>query len=201
MRLAAALRHDLAVDDRGLPGHALPGAVGVPRERALVRVVAGRLAVRVEVREPVELRVAVGVVLVHHVDLHFAEAPREGDLPRRRHILRREEQHLVAQEGLVHGAEDLVVHVVRELDARDLGAEIRGQAGGRENIGPTGSAPWSSGRHGLLRVLIDSRKTTRSVCSAGGELQRRQRRRSPARSSAAPPRRAFRACRRGRTGR
>ena len=30
--------------------------------------------------------------------------------------------------------------------------------------------PWSSGRHGLLKVLIDSRKTTRSDCSAALSL-------------------------------
>ncbi len=167
MGLTAALRHDLAVDDRGLPGHALPGAVGVPGERALVRVVAGRPAVRVEVREPVELRVAVGVVLVHHVDLHLAEAPREGDLAGWRHILRREEQHLVAQERLVKRAEQLVVHLVRQREAGDLTAEIRSQR-------PYLQRPWSSGRHGLLRVLRDSRNTTRSVCSWGGELERLQ---------------------------
>ena len=38
------------------------------------------LAVLVEVREPVELGIAVGVILVHHVDLHLAELPRERDL-------------------------------------------------------------------------------------------------------------------------
>src|SRR5438034_11403541 len=38
MRLAAALGHDLAVDDRCLAGDSLPRAVGVPGERALVRV-------------------------------------------------------------------------------------------------------------------------------------------------------------------
>ena len=46
MRLAAALRHDLAVDDRRLPGDALPGAVGVPGQRALVGVLAVGLPFR-----------------------------------------------------------------------------------------------------------------------------------------------------------
>ena len=136
----------------------------MPRERALVRMAAARLAVLVEVREPVELRVAVGVVLVHHVDLHFAEAPGEGDLPPRRQVLRREQQHLVAQERLVQAAKHLVVQLVRQLDAGDLGAEIGASAG--EPKKTQWQRPWSSGRQGLLRVLIDSRNTTRSVCSA-----------------------------------
>ena len=92
-----------------------------------------RLAVFVEVREPVELRVAVGVILVHHVDLHFAEAPGKGDLARRRQILRREQQHLVAQEGLVDGAKNAVIHLGGEVDTGDFRTEVaRERAGGNE---------------------------------------------------------------------
>src|SRR6478735_241301 len=46
MRLAAAPRHDLAVDDRRLPATAAPRAVGVPDERALVGMATVRPAVR-----------------------------------------------------------------------------------------------------------------------------------------------------------
>src|SRR4030095_16986496 len=67
MGLAAAFGHHLAVDDRRLPGDALPGPVGVPGKSALVRVMAARLAVPVEIRQSIELRVAVGIVLVHDV--------------------------------------------------------------------------------------------------------------------------------------
>src|SRR5215813_5329672 len=52
MRLAArtALGHHLAVNDRGLSRDALPGTVGVPRERALVGMLAVRAPLFVEVR-------------------------------------------------------------------------------------------------------------------------------------------------------
>ena len=78
---------------------------------------------------------------------------------RRRQVLRREEQDLVAQEGLVELAKDAGVHVGGKLDAGDLGAELRRQRSDTH-------CPRSSGRQGLLRVLMDSRKTTKSVCSA-----------------------------------
>ena len=84
VRLAAGLGNDLAVDDRRLAGDAPPRAVGVPVQRALVGMLAVGLAVGVEVRQPVQLREAVGVVHRHHVHLHLAELPRERDLRRRR---------------------------------------------------------------------------------------------------------------------
>ena len=92
--LAAALGHHLAVNDRRLTGHALPRAIGVPGERALVRMAAARPALLVEVREAVELGIAVGVILVHDVDLQLAEAPAERHLARRGKVLRRKEQDL-----------------------------------------------------------------------------------------------------------
>ena len=79
----------------------------------------------VEVRETIQLRIAVGVVLAHDVDLHFAEVAREGDLSAGRNILRRKEQHLVAQERLIDRAEQVVRHVVGEPDAGEFGAELR----------------------------------------------------------------------------
>ena len=78
----------------------------MPGERALVGMAAVRPAVLVQVREPVELREAVGVILVHDVDLHLAEAPGELDLSAGRQVLRRKEQHLVAKERLVQALKE-----------------------------------------------------------------------------------------------
>src|SRR5206468_880648 len=102
-------------------------AVGVPGERALVGVLAARIAVLVEIRESIKLREAVGVILVHHVNLHFAEVPPQCNLTRRRQLLWREQQYLIAQECLVDGAENLIAYVFGQIDARDLGAELRRQ--------------------------------------------------------------------------
>ena len=96
----------------------------MPGEGALVGVVAARPAALVEVGQAVELRETVGVVLVHDVDLHFAEAPGEGDLAGRRQVQRREDEHLVAQKGLVQAAEKGRVEVACEVDAGDLGAQL-----------------------------------------------------------------------------
>src|SRR4051794_16949069 len=86
MGFAAALRHHFAVDDRRLPGDPLPGSVGMPSERALVGMMPAGPALPVEVGEAVELGIAVGVVLVHHVDLQLAEAAGELDLTARRQV-------------------------------------------------------------------------------------------------------------------
>jgi hypothetical protein len=110
----------------------------VPCERALVRVPAVRLAVLIEVGEPVELGVAVRVVLVHHVDLHLAESARKGDLALRRHVLRREQQDLVAQEGLVYGAKNSVIHFGREVDAGDLRTQMARERPGGKQISDSG---------------------------------------------------------------
>ena len=48
-------RGDLRVEDRGLTGDSLPGAVGVPHQRAAVGVLAGRVAVLVQVGQAIEL--------------------------------------------------------------------------------------------------------------------------------------------------
>ena len=81
----------------------------------------------VEVGEPVQLRKSIGVILVHHVYLHFAESAGELDLPAGREVLWREQQHLIAQVGPIDRVENFVADVLRQLDARDLGAEMRGQ--------------------------------------------------------------------------
>src|SRR5438477_298985 len=53
--LAAGRRHDLGIHHRRLPGPLAPRAVGVPVQRALVGMLAGRLAVLVGVGEHVNL--------------------------------------------------------------------------------------------------------------------------------------------------
>ena len=135
MRLAAAFGHYLAVNDRRLTGHALPGAVGVPGERPLVGMAPARLAVLIEVRQAVEFRMAVGVILVHHVDLQFAESPAKRHLAAGGKVLRREEQYLVAQKRAVQGAKNLVLQLVRQIDAGDLGAQVRRQPSHRKRPG------------------------------------------------------------------
>ena len=112
MRFAAFAGDDLGVNDRGLAGDALPRAVGMPRQRALVGMLAVRVAVRIEVGEAVQLRIAIGVVLVHHVDLHLAEMAGEFHLAPRRQFLRAEQQHLISQERLVNRSECLIVHAI-----------------------------------------------------------------------------------------
>jgi len=75
----------------------------------------------------VKLRKAVGVVHRHQVNLHVAEVARECDLRRRRHVLRRKEQHLVAEKRVVNRAKHVRRDAARDLDTRDLGAELRRQ--------------------------------------------------------------------------
>ena len=143
VRLAADLGNDFAVDDGRLAGDARPGTVGVPGERSLVRMPAVGLAVLVEIRKPVELGVAIGVILVHHVNLHFAEMPCKRDLRARRHVLWRKQQDLVAQERPVDPLEQFVRNAVRELYPLDLGAEIR-----RERAHGKGQSKIGGGVHG-----------------------------------------------------
>src|SRR4051794_37373533 len=58
------------------------------------------------------------------MNLDFAEMPGERDLSSRRHILRREQQHLVAQESGVDRAKDVVRQLIGERDTKNLGAEF-----------------------------------------------------------------------------
>ena len=70
---------------------------------------------------------AVGVVHRHDVHLHLAEAACERDLRGRRQVVRREQQHLVAQESGVERGEGGVVERLREVEAFDARAEVRRQ--------------------------------------------------------------------------
>ena len=79
----------------------------MPSHRALVGVLAAGAALFVKVRQPVQLGKAVGVIDRHHMHLHLAEAPGQGHLRGRVQVERREDQHLVAQEGLVQRVEGL----------------------------------------------------------------------------------------------
>jgi len=90
-------------------------------------MLARRVAFLVEIGEPIQLRMAVGVILGHDVDLHLAEVPRESDLLAGRNVLRGKEQHLIAQERLIDRAEELVRNAVSEPHAVYPGAEFRCQ--------------------------------------------------------------------------
>src|ERR1019366_9673930 len=111
MRFAANLRNDFAIDDRRLTGHSTPRAVGVPMKRSLVRMLAIRAPLIIEIGESVQLGKTISVILAHHVNLHFAETPGEADLSVGRKLLRWEQQHLIAQERLVERVENIVADV------------------------------------------------------------------------------------------
>ena len=95
----------------------------MPFQRALVGMPAVRVSVRVEIRESIELRVPIGVILVHHVNLQLAEFSREAHLAIGRNVLRWEEQDLVAQPRLVDHRENVIADSIRQAYTRDLGAE------------------------------------------------------------------------------
>ena len=67
------------------------------------------------------------------MDLHFAELPRERDLRARRNVLRRKQQHLIAQEGLVDGAEDVVRDAIRQVRRPRISAPSFGVSGRTAN--------------------------------------------------------------------
>ena len=125
---AAFARHDLRIHHGGLAGALLPGAVGVPKERAAIRMLAARIAVLVEVGQHVDFRVLlVAVILAEHVDLHLAEIAREGDLGRRRQIDVAEQDQLVVEKGFIDLLEQRRRHRLRQRDAGDLAAKHRMQ--------------------------------------------------------------------------
>jgi hypothetical protein len=97
----------------------------VPHERPLIRMLAGGISVLVEIGQAIQLRIPVRVVLVHHVDLDFAEPAGELDLAARGQGLRAEQQHLMIQKSLVDGAEQRVVDAGCKLHAYDLSTERR----------------------------------------------------------------------------
>ena len=96
----------------------------MPVQRALVGMLAGRLAVLVGVGQHVDLgMLRVFLILVHHVDLDLAERAREGDLRRGRQVDVAEQDQLVVEERLVHLVEHFRLDRLRERDAGDLAAE------------------------------------------------------------------------------
>src|SRR5438128_7915079 len=86
-----------------------------------------RLSMLVEIRESIELGIAIGVILVHYVNLHFAKASSEHNLAAGWQLLRREEKNLITQKGLVDGAKKLVRNVIGQFHAGNFGTEFRRQ--------------------------------------------------------------------------
>src|SRR5258708_40297780 len=81
--LAAFRRHDLRIHHRRLAGALAPRAVGMPKERAPVGMLAARLAVLSQVREHVDLgEVLVAVILVHQVDPHQSKGAANSSPPK-----------------------------------------------------------------------------------------------------------------------
>ena len=117
-------------------------------------MLAGGLAVLVGVGEHVDLgELRILLVLVHHVDLDFAERTREGDLRGRRQIDVAEQDQLVVEEGLVDLVEHLGLDRLRERDARNLDAERRMQRLDLERP-VAGRGFLALGlRHGVLRSI------------------------------------------------
>src|SRR5258708_35484229 len=82
-----------------------------------------RIAVLVQIGQPIQLRIAIGVILVHDVDLYLSEGPGKFYLAARRQFLRPEQQNLVAHEGLVNRPEPFVIDAPPKIDTDDLGTE------------------------------------------------------------------------------
>src|SRR2546423_4063346 len=80
----------------------------------------------VEVGEPIQLRKSIGVILVHHVYLHFAESPGELHLPAGREILRRGQQTPLTQKSPIERVEKFVSAGGRPPDAPGPRPEKRG---------------------------------------------------------------------------
>ena len=65
----------------------------------------------------------VAVILVHHVDLDFAERAREGDLRGGRQVDVAEQDQFVVEESLVYLVEHFRLDRLGERDADDLATE------------------------------------------------------------------------------
>jgi hypothetical protein len=109
MRFPARARHLHRVQKCRLTRNPPPGAIRVPGERTLVRMLTARRAVLVEIRKEVELRKPIRVILIHDVNLHLAEIPSELHLARRRKILVSEQQKLMILKSRVDLREQLLV--------------------------------------------------------------------------------------------
>src|SRR5262245_20165827 len=94
------VRHNLRVHHGCLSGALFPGAIGVPVQRASVRMLAARIAVLVEIGKHVDFRMfLVAVVLAKYVDLHLAEIACKSDLRRRRQIDIAEQDQFIVEKG------------------------------------------------------------------------------------------------------
>ncbi|MDH3770173.1 MAG: hypothetical protein OET79_04175, partial [Nitrospirota bacterium] len=133
--------HTLGIEQRGLTGAARPGTIGVPMDGAFVRVFAGGLAVLVQIGEIVDLGMAGGVILVHHMHLNRAETAGEHHLIAGLQILPTEQQELVLQERLVNPIEERVLHRRRQIDVDHLDPERRAQFPNPEWIGRAVNGP------------------------------------------------------------
>ena len=94
-----------------------------------------RVALGVEIGKAIQLGISVRVVLVHHVNLQFAEAAPELDLTIRRQILPVEQQHLILEKRAIDGVEQRNVHAACEVDIENLGAERGRQPADAERPG------------------------------------------------------------------
>src|SRR5262245_18672494 len=95
----------------------------MPVESSLVGVLSVRQALLIEVRQQVDLGMAVAVVLMHWMDLHLAEAAREGNLGCGRQIYIAKQDHFVVEEGLADVSEHRGLDGAAERQADDLAAE------------------------------------------------------------------------------
>ena len=94
----------------------------------------------------------VGVVLVHDMNLHFAEAAREGHLIGGRQVMVAEQQKLVGEEGLVDRRKRRVVDR-RSGEPDDLRAEPARQ--GTQIEGTDGGLDGGGGGHGILLDSVE----------------------------------------------
>ena len=115
-RVAAVARDLDGAQDRAEGGALRVGVVGVP--------VVGAVAAGRDLVEHVDLGIVV-VLRLEGRDLDRAEMPREGDVVRLRQVLVAEEEHEVGVERVAERFDGLVREGLRQIDAADLGADLR----------------------------------------------------------------------------
>ena len=131
----------------------------MPREGPAVGVPARRVALLVEIGEPVELGVAVRVILVHDMDLHLAEASGELHLLPRRHLLAGEDEHLPLEEGGTDGVESFIRNPGAKVEPGNFGAQPPGD-GSEVEVGS------SRRRRGVQGVRPPSRRMNATLLSS-----------------------------------
>ena len=114
----------------------------MPGQRSLVRMAAVGIALLVEIGETIEFRVTVRVILVHDVDLHFAEPACKSHLTARGEILGAEQQHLVVEESPIDRVEQGIVYLAAQIDTDQFRPESRRQAAHFESILARGRVFW-----------------------------------------------------------